>query len=215
MARPPSPAFFRVALATGEDPRHLRAQYESESERRALAAFSEGGPLWRVRKVFLELVHERHPAVLDDLWGDVLPAWHGDRDEHVESALLSWARRHRLEAEWVLDAAARQLEVWNAIDDMTVEQVRGIGWARWPSVVREKDARPGKARRLSRRRTLEWLVRWTVGGETPDHIAATDRVRGDRPGEKVRQTLARVARDVGIPAPPTRPRGRPRRVPCL
>ena len=171
-----------------------------------------------VRYAFLEAVRTWCPEVLEDLRRTVyvpLEARVGRDaaavllrsplpvDREVETGILWWARRWRLDTVWIRDEAWRTLRFWAAHP----RAARGKDdRLRWAPLIRTRPLVGAPSVRRPRRRTLlTWLVRLRVcrPAVAARDFAAEYHIELDT----IRVEVNRLARSLDLPV---RPRGRPR-----
>ena len=170
-----------------------------------------------VRAWFLEAVREWCPEVLEDLRRAVyvpLEARVGRDDaarllrsslpvdREVETEILQWARRWRLNTVWIRDEAWRTLRFWAAYP-RDARGARGLRWA--PLINTRPLAVAPPVLRPRNGAIFEWLVRLRVcrPAVAARDLAAEHHVVPDT----IRVEVNRLAKSLDLPV---RPRGRPR-----
>ena len=172
-----------------------------------------------VRAGFLEAVRTWCPEVLEDLWRAVyvpLEARVGRDDaarllrsplpvdREVETGILRWARRWRLDTVWIRDEAWRTLRFWTAHPRAARGRDDRLRWV--PLINTRPLVGAPPVRRPRDGAVLEWLVRLRVcrPAVAARDLAAKHHVAPDT----IRVEVNRLARSLDLPVrPPGRPRG--------
>ena len=171
-----------------------------------------------VRYAFLEAVRTWCPEVLEDLRRTVyvpLEARVGRDDaavllrsplpvdREVETGILQWARRWRLDTVWIRDEAWRTLRFWAAHPRDARGKDDRLRWV--PLINTRPQAGAPPVLRPRNGAVLEWLVRLRVcrPAVAARDLAAAHYVAPDT----IRVEVNHLARSLDLPV---RPRGRPR-----